>query len=82
MAKKSQRTVAPKKRKASKGMPKAGASGKYLGHYGWMPDVPDLTTILTAHVRSWQDRGDVGTVIFASWPPDSDLRVASAPSSS
>lgn len=67
MAKKSRRTVALKKRSVSKATPKAGASGKYLGHYGWTPDVPDQRDLVFAAAR-------VGTL-----PPSVDLRPACPP---
>ncbi len=67
MARKSQRTVAPKKGSASKGTPKAGASGKYLGHYGWMPDVPDQRDLVFAAARA------------ATLPPAVDLRPGCPP---
>jgi C1A family cysteine protease len=59
--------VAPKKRSVSKATPKAGTSGKYLGHYGWMPDVPDQRDLVFA-------AGRVGTL-----PPSVDLRPSCPP---
>ena len=67
MAKGRQRKATPKKRKASKGTSEAGAHAKYLGHYGWMPDVPDQRDLVFTAAR-------VVTV-----PPAVDLRPGCPP---
>src|SRR6476661_5903776 len=67
MAKGRQRKATPKKRKASKGPSEAGAHAKYLGHYGWMPDVPDQRDLVFTAAR-------VATV-----PPAVDLRPGCPP---
>ena len=67
MAKRNQRKTAPKKRSVSKGTPGAGAPGKYLGHYGWMPDVPDQRDLVFAAARA------------ARVPPAVDLRPGCPP---
>jgi len=67
MAKRNQRKPAPKKRSVSKGTPGAGAPRKYLGHYGWMPDVPDQRDLVFAAARA------------ATVPPAVDLRPGCPP---
>jgi C1A family cysteine protease len=67
MAKGRQREATPKKRNASKGPSEAGAHAKYLGHYGWMPDVPDQRDLVFTAAR-------VVTV-----PPAVDLRPGCPP---
>ncbi len=44
-----------------------GARGKYLGHYGWMPDVPDQRDLVFAAAR------------VAALPPSVDLRPGCPP---
>jgi C1A family cysteine protease len=67
MAKGGQRKAMPKKRKASKGTSEAGAYAKYLGHYGWMPDVPDQRDLVFSAARA------------VSHPPAIDLRPGCPP---
>ena len=61
MAKKSRRTSS-KTRSVAKGKSGTGPRGKYLGHYGWMPDVPDQRDLVFAAAR------------VATLPPSVDLR--------
>jgi len=67
MAKGRQRKATPKKRKVSKGASEAGAHAKYLGHYGWMPDVPDQRDLVFATARA------------VTLPPAVDLRPGCPP---
>src|SRR5438034_11020199 len=67
MAKRNQRKPAPKKPSVSKGMPAAGARGKYLGHYGWTPDVPDQRDLVFTAARA------------VTLPPAVDLRPGCPP---
>jgi len=67
MAKGRQRKATPKKRKASKGTSEAGAHAKYLGHYGWMPDVPDQRDLVFTAARA------------VTLPPAVDLRPGCPP---
>jgi hypothetical protein len=62
-----QRKATPKKRKASKGTSEAGAHAKYLGHYGWMPDVPDQRDLVFTAARA------------VTHPPAVDLRPGCPP---
>jgi C1A family cysteine protease len=62
MGKRSPRTAASKSRSVIKGKPRAGARGKYLGHYGWIPDVPDQRDHVFAAAP------------VAALPPSVDLR--------
>jgi C1A family cysteine protease len=67
MAKKKPRKPTSKSRKVSKGKPGAGTSGKYLGHYGWMPDVPDQRDLVLTAAR------------VTTLPPSVDLRPGCPP---
>ena len=67
MAKRNSRKPTPKSRRVSKEKPAAGARGKYLGHYGWMPDVPDQRDLVFATAR------------VTSLPPSVDLRAGLSP---
>ena len=67
MAKGRQRKATPKKRSASKGPSEAGAHGKYLGHYGWVPDVPDQRDLVFTAAR------------VVTLPPAVDLRPGCPP---
>jgi C1A family cysteine protease len=66
MAKKKPRT-ASKHRTIAKRKPGVGAGGKYLGHYGWMPDVPDQRDLVYMAPR------------IAALPPSVDLRAGCPP---
>jgi C1A family cysteine protease len=66
MAKKKPRT-ASKSRRVAKGKSGAAARGKYLGHYGWMPDVPDQRDLVFAAAR------------ITTHPPAVDLRPGCPP---
>jgi C1A family cysteine protease len=66
MAKKKPRT-ASKRRTITKRKPGVGAGGKYLGHYGWMPDVPDHRDLVYMAPR------------IAALPPSVDLRAGCPP---
>ena len=48
MAKRNLRKATSKSRSAIKKKSGTGAGGKYLGHYGWMPDVPDQRDLVFA----------------------------------
>ncbi len=67
MAKRNPRTAASKSQGVIKGKPGAGARGKYLGHYGWMPDVPDQRDFVFAAAR------------VTTLPPSVDLRPGCPP---
>src|SRR5882724_7896342 len=67
MAKRNPRKPASKSRRVSKEKPAAGARGKYLGHYGWMPDVPDQRDLVFATAR------------VTTLPPSVDLRPGCPP---
>lgn len=67
MAKRDPRTAASRSRSVIKGKPRVGARGKYLGHYGWMPDVPDQRDLVFAAAR------------VAALPPSIDLRPGCPP---
>src|SRR5713101_1080742 len=67
MAKRNPRTAASKSQGVIKGKPGAGARGKYLGHYGWMPDVPDQRDLVFAAAR------------VTTLPPAVDLRPGCPP---
>src|SRR5712691_2715928 len=56
------RTASSKSRSGKKAKPGAGERGKYLGHYGWTPDVPDQ-----------RDRVFAAAPV-AALPPSVDLR--------
>lgn len=66
MSKKHTKT-APKKRSVAKGKPASGAGSKYLGHYGWTPDVPDQRDRVFAAAR------------VTMLPPSVDLRPGCPP---
>jgi hypothetical protein len=69
MAKKKARTTSKKKHSVSKARTKpAAAGGKYLGHYGWMPDVPDQRDLVYA-----------APAAVAAPPPSVDLRPGCPP---
>ena len=61
------RKATSKRRKAITRESGAGAHGKYLGHYGWMPDVPDQRDLVFAAAR------------VISLPPSVDLRPGCPP---
>ena len=61
------RKATSKRRKAITKESGAGAHGKYLGHYGWMPDVPDQRDLVFAATR------------VISLPPSVDLRPGCPP---
>jgi C1A family cysteine protease len=67
MAKRNPRTAASKSRSVIKGKPRVGARGKYLGHYGWMPDVPDQRDHVFAAAP------------VTALPPSVDLRLGCPP---
>src|SRR6266478_2259772 len=52
MAKGNPRPAASKSRSVIQGKPGVGAHGKYLGRYGWMPDVPDQRDLVFAAART------------------------------
>ena len=66
MAKKKRRTTS-KSRRGAKGTSKVASGGKYLGHYGWMPDVPDHRDLVYAAAR------------ITTLPPAVDLRPGCPP---
>ena len=66
MAKKKRRT-ASKSRRGAKRTSKVASGGKYLGHYGWMPDVPDHRDLVYAAAR------------ITTLPPSVDLRPGCPP---
>jgi C1A family cysteine protease len=66
MAKKKAKT-ASKNRRAAKRTSKVASGGKYLGHYGWMPDVPDHRDLVYAAAR------------ITTLPPSVDLRPGCPP---
>ncbi len=66
MAKKKRRT-ASKSRRGAKRTSKVASGGKYLGHYGWMPDVPDHRDLVYAAAR------------ITTLPPSVDLRSGCPP---
>jgi len=66
MAKKKRRT-ASKSRQGAKRTSKVASGGKYLGHYGWMPDVPDHRDLVYAAAR------------ITTLPPSVDLRPGCPP---
>ncbi len=66
MAKKKRRT-ASKSRRGAKRTSKVVSGGKYLGHYGWMPDVPDHRDLVYAAAR------------ITTLPPSVDLRSGCPP---
>ncbi len=66
MAKKKRRT-ASKSRRGAKRTSKVVSGGKYLGHYGWMPDVPDHRDLVYAAAR------------ITTLPPSVDLRPGCPP---
>ena len=66
MAKKKRRT-ASKSRRRAKRTSKVASGGKYLGHYGWMPDVPDHRDLVYAAAR------------ITTLPPSVDLRPGCPP---
>jgi C1A family cysteine protease len=66
MAKKKPKT-ASKNRRAAKRTSKVASGGKYLGHYGWMPDVPDHRDLVYAAAR------------ITTLPPSVDLRPGCPP---
>ena len=66
MAKKKPRT-ASKSRRVAKRAAKVASGGKYLGHYGWMPDVPDHRDLVYAAAR------------ITTLPPSVDLRPGCPP---
>ncbi len=66
MAKKKSRT-ASKSRRVAKRRSKVASGGKYLGHYGWMPDVPDHRDLVYAAAR------------ITTLPPSVDLRSGCPP---
>ena len=66
MAKKKSRT-ASKSRRGAKRTSKVASGGKYLGHYGWMPDVPDHRDLVYAAAR------------ITTLPPSVDLRPGCPP---
>src|SRR3989475_8334152 len=66
MAKKKRRT-ASKSRRGAKRTSKVASGGKYLGHYGWMPDVPDQRDLVFAAAR------------VTTLPPSVDLRPGCPP---
>jgi C1A family cysteine protease len=66
MAKKKPKT-ASKNRRVAKGTSKVASGGKYLGHYGWMPDVPDHRDLVYAAAR------------ITTLPPSVDLRPGCPP---
>ena len=69
MAKKKTRTTSKKKRSVSKARSKpAAVGGKYLGHYGWTPDVPDQRDLVYA-----------APAAVAAPPPSVDLRSGCPP---
>src|SRR6266567_6354763 len=61
------RLAASKSRSGKKAKPGAGERGKYLGHYGWTPDVPDQRDFVFAAAR------------IATPPPSVDLRPGCPP---
>jgi len=61
------RSAASKSRSGKKAKPGAGERGKYLGHYGWTPDVPDQ-----------RDRVFAAAPV-AALPPSVDLRAGCPP---
>jgi len=61
------RKATSKRRKAITRESGTGAHGKYLGHYGWMPDVPDQRDLVFAATR------------VISLPPSVDLRPGCPP---
>jgi C1A family cysteine protease len=67
MAKRKPRTVASKSRRVAKGKPVVRTGGKYLGHYGWMPDVPDQRDHVFSAAR------------VTALPPSVDLRPGCPP---
>src|SRR5467141_1513452 len=67
MAKRNPRTAASKKGSVTKGTPGVGTPGKYLGHYGWTPDVPDQRDLVFAAAR------------VTTLPPSVDLRPGCPP---
>ncbi len=66
IAKKKPRT-ASKSRRGAKRTSKVASGGKYLGHYGWMPDVPDHRDLVYAAAR------------ITTLPPSVDLRSGCPP---
>jgi hypothetical protein len=66
MAKRKPKT-ASKSRRVAKEKSGATARGKYLGHYGWMPDVPDQRDLVFAAAR------------ITTHPPSVDLRSGCPP---
>ena len=66
MAKKKRRT-ASKSRRGAKRTSKVASGGRYLGHYGWMPDVPDHRDLVYAAAR------------ITTLPPSVDLRPGCPP---
>jgi C1A family cysteine protease len=67
MVKTHARKATSKSRKAITREPGAGARGKYLGHYGWMPDIPDQRDLVFAAAR------------VTTPPPSVDLRPGCPP---
>jgi C1A family cysteine protease len=66
MAKKKPKT-ASKNRRVAKRTSKVASGGKYLGHYGWMPDLPDHRDLVYAAAR------------ITTLPPSVDLRPGCPP---
>jgi len=67
MAKRNRRAASSKSRSGKKANPGTAGHGKYLGHYGWTPDVPDQRDRLFAAAP------------VAALPPSVDLRSGCPP---
>jgi len=67
MAKRNRKAAGSKSRSGNKAKPGAGEGGKYFGHYGWTPDVPDQRDLVFAAAP------------VAAVPPSVDLRSGCPP---